>query len=294
MNSYEEVKEMHEAHCFKLRAPRACVVEDVTAGEPHLMKFLQAHRHFHDKHFHVKKADGSYKQRKFMRKWLADKTARTVDRLTVDATGCIQNAYNLWKAPLAAISEEVEEGVVAELVQPIVQHIEEVICDGSPSRAKQVLGFLSNIIKHRRADRALYVYGDKGCGASVIFKFFCSQVLGPYNSFQTYKPSLEMQTFHRSCVLVGGAQRVQKSLNSLITKKTVCYRQKNSRSPVEVESLVNLIITAKKPPTLKEHSFDVFQCSSKRVGQTEYFDALQAHVGRADVARAFYQFLAAY
>jgi len=301
-NSYELVKERHELRCFKVRTPNACIVITDTKGydqDPYVLELSRAKDRFRNKYFYEKKEDGTYEQHKFMSRWLADKTARTVDRLTVDPTGGEKDAYNLWRAPLASTLDVVDDGMVAELVQPIIDHIQKVICNGDSDRATHVLEFLSNILKHpeQRSERGLYVYGETGAGASLIFKFFCSEVLGPYNSFQTYNQTVGLDasrnsTFHRSCVLVGGVRRTQKILNHLITKKTVCFRRKNSRSPVIVNNLVNLIVTSKRAPNKSNNNFDVFHCRPKlRVGKLEYFDMLLAHLRRPEVARAFYQFL---
>jgi len=97
-NSYELVKERHEHECFRVRTPNAYVVITNDQGydqDPELLELSRVKDAFCDKYFYEKKEDGTYEQHKFMPRWLANKTMRTVDRLTVDPTGGEKDAYNL-------------------------------------------------------------------------------------------------------------------------------------------------------------------------------------------------------
>ncbi len=145
----------------------------------------------------------------------------------------------------------------------------------------------------------MVVNGVDGCGKGILAQFYRDKVLGTDRSYQTANVMYDTLSKHAE----GAAGRVfvqvdqelkftfkqRERLEALITNTTLQYQPEYVKRR-EVENMVNMFITTNKTIGT-EGQFVLFQCDRMYVRDHVYFDKLGLHLERAEVARAWFQFL---
>jgi len=271
---YEQEKERHELECFKLWHPTGMfAIISADNPVPQIMSCAAMQKHYNN-------------DDNFIKQWIRDKHMRIVEKIVVDPSGIsTRNMLNLWKPFKASQLAAVDDHRVPELVEPIVTYIHKHIADGNDGLADWVLNYMARILQYpeSKSEMAIWLYGDERCGKSLLFDFFCNQVLGPYNSMQfAHQELTESNAIHRVCLQVHGVKRLNTKIHDLIMRNSLYMGCKD----VSVANLVNLVITSNSPPPEEDIHIAEFKCSLP-----PDLDALRAQLQRPDVGRAFYQYL---
>ena len=304
LNTYEMVKTRFELNNFKVKIPY-CYARIEKGHDPCLHSHLDLQHYYCDWKYWRKNGKGDLEKASFISSWLDDNTKRVVDSIVVDPTNTIQAVYNMWRGFDAEALPPVDVAVVAELIQPIIRHIDDVITGGVKKHTDWILDYLANIIQRpaNKSQVAISLYGVQGCGKGIIFEFFRLKILGNHCSYQTSKPENDLfgrfanGAVNRVCIQIDEVKSLHDhadQLKDFITNPSLNY-EKKGKDTIVVANLANLILTSNNANALTVSSddrrFALFQCSSVHKGDVEYFNKLGSHLDRPAVARAIYQHL---
>ena len=121
-------------------------------------------------------------------RWLADENKRRYTRIVVDPTMRHDPAeFNMWvgfaaeKLPPVAVDE------VPALVQPLLDHIRDVLATGNVDHCRYIVDWMSFLVQkpERRTQTLLLFHGQQGTGKGIIWDFVRDHVLGPHACTQT-------------------------------------------------------------------------------------------------------------
>jgi hypothetical protein len=311
--SYSAVKQQFEKTHMKIRDLKAFAALDSQGGlnihaPTTILQYDQNRMYWTD----------SYKREQFVPVWLRDPHVREYARIDSippprDGTSAPEDVYNTWPGFLADSLPAVAESDVLPLVEPILDHIRDVIT------GKENLDFLVAWLAQQvqaptdTTRVAIVLQGEQGVGKNIIFDFYIDKVLGagskarPENGagFRTAKPSEfvfgSFSTAHQNKVFVmvdevrGDQMRpIMNEVKDRITCPTVPINAKHVGHYV-VSNLCNFMFTTNDMDPIalepEERRFVVFACNGCRKKNWEYFNNLKTHTSRDDVARAFLQYL---
>ena len=245
----------------------------------------------------------AWTQHEFAPRWLKDDTRARVSRLVYDPLETPDDAYNLWGSMRATKLAPVPDVDVAELIEPFLRHIREVLAADDDALAEFVTDFVCNLIQRpaQPARVGLVFSGARRCGKGILFKFLRDRVLGEPFSYHTEGPCLGLLKQHNFSaphrVLVQVDESFRKHVGPL--SQTLAWETVKARGVdgkrTEMRNVCNLVCTTHDVvggyiPPRSEESFVAARCSPKVVDDFEYFNHLTQHLGRNDVARAVYQF----
>ena len=249
-----------------------------------------------------------FKEKLFIDRWLKDREIRKVSKIILYPGIAEPGVYNTWPGfaadKLVAIEDD---ALVAELSQPIVAHLHDVITNGNAVHTEWLLDYLANIVKrpHMKTMVAIYLCGKQGAGKDIIFDYFRSSILGEKIAAQTDDPENDLigrfaTLMHRNIfVLVDEVKSLHAfgdKLKNLITHDQTRFEAKGQKT-IHVDSYVNFIFTSNNEDAVSvetdDRRFVLFKCNPLRRGDTAYFDGLLDHLARPEVSRAFFQFLMA-
>lgn len=299
------VKERFEKNCFQLKNKAKFIKINATPGDILIMSHAEVINFYcAETYFDVDK-EGKPIELPFIRKWMLDKNKRTVERIVVDPAGTEKNVYNMWREFTAESLPPVPDDQVQELIEPITKHFNDVVTSGVADHTEFIHHYLANMVQRpwQKAQVALSLYGEQGCGKGIIFEFFRLKVLGTHCSYQTSRPEIDLfgrfanGAVNRVCVQVDEVKSLHDhadQLKDFITNPTVSYEQK-CRDCIVVSNFANLILTSNNANALTvstdDRRFTLFHCKSVYKGNQAYFSELGSHLERPEVARAYYQYL---
>ena len=257
--------------------------------------------------------NGKYMTLPFIKRWLEDTTASTYDRIdsippsrnqtTQDVTPA--GVFNTWPGFRAADLPLVQGDEVLPLVQPILDHIRNVIT--GDEHLNYLLAWLAQQVQDpaQHTTVAIVLQGLEGVGKDIIFDFFLHKVLGDRVGFKTSNPKNDIFGEHsvalrdRVFLLVDEAKGdeirpLMSRLKDLVTSSIMHVNPKNQPA-YDVLNLANLLFTTNTSNPIqidpKERRFVVFECNSSKKDDARYFGFLFQYLQRDDVARAFFQYL---
>ena len=220
--------------------------------------------------------------------------------------------YNLWPGFRAESLPVVDQEDVLWLVQPILDHLRDVIT--GPDHLEFLIAWLAQQVQDpaEKTQVAIVLQGKQGAGKNIVFDFWKENVLGfdmshPKNctAFQTSDPSEHIFGKHAEAqqnkvfVMIdeisGDDMRpLMSRLKDRITNSTINVNPKCHKE-YSVRNMSNFLCTTNNMNPLniepEERRFVVFGCNSSKKGDTAYFNELGKHLKRDDVARAFFQYL---
>ncbi|ADB04221.1 D5-like helicase-primase [Marseillevirus marseillevirus] len=187
-------------------------------------------------------------------------------------------------------AQPVDEFVDMEKIRPLLDHIFEVLADGSKENYEYILSWLSHIVKNPRQKTgvALVLLSEsQGAGKGIFTNFLLEKVFG--RSLGTCIGDLErvVHRFNSSLdkkllvvldevkpVDAGAYHKTFDTLKYMITEPTLQIERKGIET-VEEESYLNFFITTNNSFAVRVEQTDrryaLFRCSDKRVGDEEYF-----------------------
>ena len=257
--------------------------------------------------------NGKYMTLPFIKRWLEDTTASTYDRIdsippsrnqtTQDVTPA--GVFTTWPGFRAADLPMVQGDEVLPLVQPILDHIRNVIT--GDEHLNYLLAWLAQQVQDpaQHTTVAIVLQGLEGVGKDIIFDFFLHKVLGDRVGFKTSNPKNDIFGEHsvalrdRVFLLVDEAKGdeirpLMSRLKDLVTSSIMHVNPKNQPA-YDVLNLANLLFTTNTSNPIQidpqERRFVVFECNSSKKDDARYFGSLFQYLQRDDVARAFFQYL---
>lgn len=306
LKTYSRTKEQFEKSNFKLLNP-LCFVRETASGEC----FYYTANHFHVLHqnvYYYEIGCTSEPLPVFVQKWVADPSIRTYEQedFVPPPLVCPENVYNSWKGLRAESLPHVDN--VEELVKPVLEHVNVLVNYDSVS-AEYVLDWLA--VKIQRPGEltrvALIFRSLEGAGKNVFFEFVGQQVIGERYYVEVDKVTELFDDLHTTArkdkllIVVGEMQRsdsnkVHKDLNGLLTNPKTRFRAMHI-APVMRRNCAGVVAGAQDPNCIyaegAQRRYAFFDCSPKFANDPVYFGELVPTLHRDDVARAFYQFLAA-
>ena len=304
LNTYDMVKARFEENCFKVKIP-FCYARIEQGHDPCLHSHIDLQHYYCDWKYWGLNKDEEMVKLPFITAWLRDENKRVVERIVVDPSNTMQDVYNMWKGFDVEKLQSVSDDLITGLIHPIKKHINDVITGGVEEHSMFFHHYLANILQRpwTKSQVAIFLFGAQGCGKGIIFEFFRHKILGNHCSYQTSKPEHDLfgrfanGAVNRVLIQVDEVKSLHEhtdQLKDFITNPTLNY-EKKGKDTIVVANLANLILTSNNANALSispdDRRFALFQCSSVHKGNTEYFQELGAHLGRADVARAYYQYL---
>jgi hypothetical protein len=227
--------------------------------------------------------------------------------------GLCKHEYNLWCGFKAREVDTIDMGKV----QPILNHILEVLADNNETYYKYIISWLAQIIQKpwRKTETALLFKGQEGDGKSCIAEFIRTRVIGWEMSLVSCGLEKITQRFN-SCVmnklfvelseLAVAGDDYNKSFDNmkvLITDPMITVEQKGIE-PFPIQSHSNFFATTNHDFTVRMSESDrrwaCFETSSKYRGNWEYFDKLHELIRNEDdsisdeVGNHFYTYLLKY
>jgi hypothetical protein len=224
-----------------------------------------------------------------------------------------QYEYNLWCGFKAREVDTID----MKKVQPILNHILEVLADNNETYYKYIISWLAQIIQKpwKKTEIALLFKGQEGDGKSCVAEFIRTRVIGWEMSLVSCGLEKITQRFN-SCILnklfcelselAVASDDYNKSFDNmkvLITDPMITIEQKGIE-PFNIQSHTNFFATTNHDFTVRMSESDrrwaCFETSSKYRGNWEYFDKLHELIRNDDesisdeVGRHFYTYLLKY
>ena len=225
-----------------------------------------------------------------------------------------KNEYNLW---CGFKGREVSGALDMDKVQPILNHILEVLADNNETYYKYIISWLAQIIQKpwKKTETALLFKGQEGDGKSCIAEFIRTRVIGWEMSLVSCGLGKITQRFN-SCIMnklfvelselaVAGDEynTAFDAMKVLITDPMITVEQKGIE-PFNIQSHTNFFATTNHDFTVRMSESDrrwaAFETNSKYRGNWEYFDKLHELIRNEDdsisdeVGRHFYTYLLRY
>ncbi len=136
--------------------------------------------------------DEPFRKQLFITKWIRDENMRQCEGVVTDPTSPpgLDKNFNMWLGYNAAKLSPVNEDIVDELIQPIVQHLHDVITCGNQQHTEWLLDYMASMIQRPQYPTrvAISLYGLQGVGKGIVFDWFRTSVMGEHCSFQTARP----------------------------------------------------------------------------------------------------------
>ena len=213
--------------------------------------------------------------------WLAHKERRTYEGLVLvpDGPEVINGCLNLWRG--WGVNPRPGDWSLMR------RHIEEVLAGGDPLAARYILHYAAWCVQYpdERAEVALVFYGGKGTGKGT-FAVALKKCFGQHGLHISSSEHL-MGRFNaqfRDCMLLfadeafwAGDRKGESALKRMVTEPTLFIEQKGI-DPYEWKNRLKVIIAGNDewvvPASYDERRYAVFEVSSARVGDRDYFKAL--------------------
>jgi len=197
------------------------------------------------------------------------------------------NDYNSWEGFLA--KELPKNQVNMDLVQPMLDHIYEVLADSNKEYYRYILTWFATIIKtpYRKTEICLIIKGLEGDGKSCVSEFFRNNVFGSSLSFtcnglgplaQRFNGITRDKIFGDLAELTSAGEEftpTQDRLKTIITDNQICIENKGFE-PIIIDNFVNLMATTNNTHNVRITKYDrryaIFQSSSCHRGDVQYFN----------------------
>lgn len=237
--------------------------------------------------------------------WCSKPTMRTYKRLVIDPSYIGDKEgeeLNLWRGFKAKLLEEYDQAIV----QPILDHIRNVLSRGDEAIYDYKVGWFASIVQepHIKNGTALVDHGKQGAGKNILYEFFGEQIIG--NDHYLYVADFDQLTGQFNAQFLGkifvlgdevtfaGGHKANNKLKSMITQG----RQRIEKKGKDAETMVdytNYAMLSNNPDTVKmeeeQRRFVATLVSLCRRGDLAYFRDLAEHMAKPETADHFYTYL---
>lgn len=254
-----------------------------------------------------KKGEKELTELPFMSKWFKDKEKPIYERIIfkpyhLDAT-LSKKYYNLYEGTRAELLPVCKK---YEAIQPVLDHIKNVMVNGNPAHYDWLLQYFAQMIQNpsKKTGVCVVFHGRQGCGKNLIIDAFANGILGRKLSISTSNPEKTFfGHFNGVCLnkILGVCNEVgsevyncMDKLKDLVTAPDMINEKKGIDSII-VENYINLIMTTNNSNPLNisvdDRRIVWFDCSNKYVGNEEYFDNLLTILENDENISALYHYL---
>jgi hypothetical protein len=254
-----------------------------------------------------KKGETKYTKKSFIDLWLKDAKIRTYkkllftpQKLNQDDSKLYYNTFSGFKASKLPIYKDYD------IIQPILNHIETVLCNGNKDYANWILQYLAQIIQNpiNKTDTIIVLKGNQGCGKNILFDNFADKIIGSDYSISTgnaerhllggFNSSLFNKLF-AVCNEIGNDMRgLMDKLKDLATTPNIQI-EKKGKDPMRNPNYINIVMTTNNnnPLDIAEDDRRIcwLHCNPCYVGNVEYFKILGDCFNNDKVISSFYHYL---
>jgi hypothetical protein len=312
-NTYELVKERFENEFgrerFYVEKPIGFFVE--RTGEynpPGIFGFVDFKKHCRDWTYWEPNKKNKPTKKRFINRWIKDSRKKMYDRMKIDPTGLPPNEFNLWRGYKATVLPKLDPAFVLQEIQLFLRHLRDDWCSNNEDELKWILEVLANIIQRpeSKAEVAILLFGEAGCGKSLILEFLRKKVFGEHCTAQT--GSIVSDVFGRFANKVMGnvlihwqvddlceLHALDRRLKYFITAKTIRY-EKRGKDSIQIPNLATLFITTNDAESLffleNDKQFAVFHCSELDEDDSDYISRFVEYLERQHMPQVVAQYLA--
>jgi hypothetical protein len=195
----------------------------------------------------------------------------------------------------------------AESVQPWINHILEVVCNGNVEQAKKLTQWMAHIIqKPMQKAFAVILYGKQGTGKSILYEFF-TRCIGKDLGLQVGKLEDLTQTHNthmRGKLIINANEATNQPairdvniLKGLITETDLIINPKNVNQ-YTVSNFSRLMITSNYKQCMRldadDRRYFCLEISDKKKNNDEYFAPLVDGLTNEQTQQDFFTYLANY
>jgi hypothetical protein len=218
------------------------------------------------------------------------------------------NKINVWRGGLHKYDPNHKPNM--KMIQPWLDHINFVWCDGQKNLYDFTLGRLATILQKptHRCPIAMVILGQPGCGKSSVFDFIGMNVIGTkfYNYYNTVSEFLEGFNSEQEQALLcfldevnsgGAAWKKSDQLKGILTRKFKTINHKYGAQYTVPDFSSVFFATNNQSGIVKvdigDRRYFMTECNNSRVGDVEYFNRLAA-LDTAEVGYEFFHYLLNY
>jgi len=213
----------------------------------------------------------------------------------------IFNMFEGFKFPYSATKE------INTSIQPWIDHILNIVCDGNAECAKKLTQWLAHIIqKPTEKSFATIIYGEQGVGKSILYEFFI-RCIGRDLALQVgtlENLTMSHNTHVRGKMIINCNEATNEPTNrdvnilkGLITETDLIINPKGVNQ-YTVSNYSRLLLTSNYKRCMRldgdDRRYFCLQISNKKKNNDEYFAPLVASLKDDAIQQAFFNYLANY
>jgi hypothetical protein len=303
--SYRLVKAIFEKSHFKVMQPISYV--RIYKNEPVMLERIKFREQYRNLYCDITelKSDGTlkYKKVRFVDQWVDDGTIRTYYTMNFypPPIKCPSDVYNMW--PGFAIDKIECES--SGNVQPFLDHIN-VLVNHNKHASDYFIKWLAQLIQQpgKLTGTAPIFVSKEGAGKNRFTESF-GDIIGKSFMTETADPKKDLfdrfanGRLNKLMINIDEAKAkdtfaFSEELKNMITSTCFNYEKKNV-DPVTVGNFARVMFTSNSDLVVKitasTRRYFVLECSSEKVGDTNYFDSYSEYMSKTQNQKAIIEFL---
>ena len=215
-----------------------------------------------DEHYYELCANGKYKRRRFMERWLRDDTKRAVRSIVFEPhIQKMPDVYNIFDGFVASKMPLTIDTTAADDT-PIMDIVRHVFAAGDAARADYIMKWFASIVKNPMEPTrvALCFCGGDWEYKQVFFSLIINRIIGSQYAGTTADVKNDLlkrfaNSHHHAVFVVVNAHH-HKSIDKVFTRETYEYRTKGFVEPKTMPNYINIAIATDEPatPTMRQNT----------------------------------------
>ena len=242
---YDDVKQDWEKQCMYVTDIGRCVrlnESDERSRAPTPLKGVELAQEV----YYEKCANGNFKKRRFIDRWLRDEMKRSVRSIVFEPhLQLMPGVYNIFDGFIASKMPPTIDTTGADdsLIMNIVYR---VFAAGNTASADYIMKWFASIVKNPMEPTrvALCLCGGDWVYKIVFFSFIIDSIIGRQYAGRTATSDMKRFASSRHAVLVVVDAHHHKSLDKVFTRETYEYRTKGFVEPKTMPNYLNLAIAS--------------------------------------------------
>jgi hypothetical protein len=234
----------------------------------------------------------SYEKAPFIKEWLNDEKRKTYEGLRFEPAGLTELESKFYKnifTGFQADKIELTDAVDYTRIDPILDHIKNVLCNKNEDHYKYVVNWFSRIIQDptNRPQTGLVFYSKKhGVGKNIFTNYFANEILGVDLSVSAKNMDSIFGRFNSllsKCMFLimeeasGDVKKFMEDLKNCITEPTITIEKKNIDRGT-YRNFVNVLFNTNNENCFdfddKDRRFVMLSVSDEMKDNKKYFDDL--------------------
>ena len=313
-DTYEAVKKRLEKELIKVDIDGCFVLinndrDEIDNSAFHIIEPTKLLHIYRDKFFYFKKTvkgdTTAYKKEPIIKKWLDDGDKRRCNSLCfkpAELPAHLNDKYfNMFKGFRAQHLPVCKD---YSKIQKILNHIKEVVADNNEDVYLYFLQWFKQILQGKRTNVMIMLKGKQGCGKNILINMLAQGIIGKEYSIASSNP--DKQFFgqfnsglqNRVLAIVNEGQNGMRDcidrIKDFITEDTISIERKG-KDPITLQNTTNFIGDTNNFNILNisadDRRFVWLECSSKYVGNKDYFDELADECQNDESMSALYHYI---